>query len=179
VKELLSKYRGALFFILVFVILYLGLNSIYGLYIESHYPQVDPFTWLVSNHTIAILGLFYDNIQITLLDHSEMIPVFINDKAVLDIFEGCNSLNVMIVYVSFIIAFKGPLQKTIYYILGGMLAIYIMNILRLALLIESTQSFPDFFYYFHKYIFTASIYVIVFILWYFWTRQVSLSRSGE
>lgn len=176
-KDLFRQYRGALFFILVFVILYLGLNSIYGIFIESNYPKADPFTFLVSKHTIAVLGLFYDNIAIALPEQSKMIPIFINDQSVVNIFEGCNSLNVMIVYISFIVAFKGPLKQTFFFIVAGILLIYAMNIFRLALLIESAKSYPVFFYYFHKYIFTASIYLVVFIVWYFWTRQVSAAKA--
>lgn len=174
-KEIWKRHKSALLFIAVFIGIYLVFNTLYGIYIENYYPGPDPVTYLVSKQTIQFLSIFYEEINIIYPEQSNMIPVLINDIAVLEIFEGCNSLNVIFVYVSFIIAFRGNLKSTIAFLGIGILVIYIMNIARLSLLIISTQSFPDYFYFLHKYFFTASIYLVVFIIWYFWVKHVSKS----
>ena len=97
---------------------------------------------------------------------------------VLRVFEGCNGLNVMIVFASFIIAFGGRIKSILTFLLVGFFLLHIFNLLRIVLLYYTALYRPLFFYYFHKYFFTAVLYLAVFGLWIMWTRMKSKNSAA-
>ena len=170
--RIITENKQAILFLLKFLSAYFILNVFYGLYIEHYYPLADPLTRLVSNNTVRFISLFSEGVSIFNNLNSANVGIQLNGKTIINIFEGCNSLNVMIVYASFIIAFTGGLKKTLIFLAGGVAIIYLVNIARVVLLYEVSLYFPDQVYFFHKFLFTAIIYLFVFVLWYFWIEQV-------
>jgi exosortase family protein XrtF len=146
-------------------------NTLYGLYVEYFEPNADPITSVVTRHVALILSVFHDGVTIgsTIRTH---IPMFLNDDRIINVFEGCNGVNVMIVYVSFLVAFSGTWKKFLYFLLAGAAIIYVMNLVRVALLFEVALNFPNQLYFFHKFLFTGIIYAVVFVIWYFWIKSV-------
>jgi len=100
------------------------------------------------------------------------------ERSVLNIFEGCNGVNVMIVFIAFMVAFGGPVKKMLWFIPAGLLIIHLFNILRLVLLYYTDLYYEEWFYYFHKYLFTAILYIVVFILWAVWIMKI-VQRKGN
>ena len=90
----------------------------------------------------------------------------------MNIYEGCNAINVVIVFVAFMFAFSGPAKKLSWFIPLGIGIIYIANLLRVGLLFWVAQHYQRYFYYLHKYIFTALIYLVVLVLWGVWIKMV-------
>lgn len=166
----IQENKKAIQFLLVFVLVYLALNFIYGFYIQHYYPSSDPFTNWVATQVVFILRWFDGSIQSFISSYNGDIAIANDRENMIYIFEGCNGLNVMIVYVSFLIAFTGPLNSFLKFTLAGFIGIYILNLIRLVLLYGVTFYFPDQLYFFHKYLFTGIIYVAVFVFWYFWVR---------
>lgn len=176
-KQLLHQYKDSLLFIARFVGLYVFLNTIYGFFVEYYDPNPDPITSTVTEHVAKVLDLFHDKIN-TVPDATEPnIHLQLNGKNVVSVFEGCNSVNVMIVYIAFIVAFKGSLRATVKFSLIGLLFVYFINLLRVALLFEVAWFYPQHLYFFHKYLFTAVIYLIVFIIWFQWINRVKSEKS--
>jgi exosortase family protein XrtF len=170
--EFIKQNRKAIQFLLVFVGLYFALNTAYGFFIQYYYPTSDPFTRMVANQVIWILSVFDSSIIGYPSQFNEFIAVA-NDRAnMIYIFEGCNGLNVMIVYLSFLLAFTGSRKLIIQFVAMGLVGIYLLNLIRIVLLYDVAFYFPEQLYFFHKYLFTGIIYSIVFVLWYFWVRRV-------
>ncbi len=48
-----------------------------------------------------------------------------------------------------------------------------MNLARISLLFWVALYLPDLVYFVHKYLFTAILFVIVFVLWIVWVRKFS------
>jgi exosortase family protein XrtF len=168
----MKEQKAILFFLVKFVGLYLVLNTAYGLWISSYDPLPDPLTLSVTHHTVGLISLAEDNIEVGERPNSPSVPILQNNKSVVSVFEGCNSMNVMIVFVSFIVAFTGTLKKTILFGLAGILLIYVFNLFRVGMLFFIAKYYPHNLYFFHKYLFTALLYVMVFFLWYVWVKKI-------
>ena len=170
--NILKENKVAILFLLVFVALYVSMNTIYGLFIEYYSPQADPVTLNISKQVAWFLSWFDNTVNYTEVEGSRNILLSTNNRLVIRVFEGCNGINVMIVFVSFIIAFRGTLYQTIWFTLMGLVVIHVMNLGRVSLLYAVELYFPQYLYYIHKYLFTGFIYAVVFFIWYQWIKIV-------
>ncbi|MBA4056378.1 MAG: exosortase family protein XrtF [Marivirga sp.] len=167
----ISEFKPTIFFLVKFIGIYVVANLIYGAFVTAYSPGPDPFTKGVTVHTNAALQVcgwkttFQDN---TTKPTSELI---FENKRILAIYEGCNGVNVMIIFVAFLIAF-GPVTRTLFWFIPlGLAILHLMNLIRIALLFWVAIYLPDFMYFTHKYLFTAILYVVVFLLWVVWVRK--------
>jgi exosortase family protein XrtF len=169
---MIKEYREAILFLVKYVIIYLVLNTIYSYYVKIHAPYADPLTIIVTQHTQALLSLFDPGVSYHTEAGSPNVPVTRSGKTVMMVYEGCNSVNVMIVFVAFIISFKGPIKLFIRYFVLGLLAVYLINLFRLVGLYAVALHFAEGFYFFHKFFFTGVIYLVVFLIWYYWVADI-------
>jgi len=169
-KELVLKHKAVLLFVLKFSIIYLIGNTMYGLWIETYANVPDPITILISNHTSIILRLFNSDLLVQSSNIEPKVHFISNNDVIISVFEGCNGINVSIVFIAFVIAYGGKLLRTIWFIAIGLIGIYFINLLRIALLFYVAKHLPDLMYYTHKYIFTGIIYLFIFTLWYLWIK---------
>lgn len=177
--RLLQEFKPALLFLSKFVGFYLVANILYGLYIESWERRPDPITRVVTVHTSALLGLNADGISYADVSGAPKVALRESGDDILHIFEGCNGINVMIVFVAFVLAYGGRPLASVAFISGGLLILYLANLVRLAILFYLAWHESAQFYYFHKYVFTASLYGVVFALWAFWMYREHGNRSVE
>ncbi len=169
----MKEFKPAFQFLAVFLGLYLGLNIIYGLWISSYENQSDPVTRIVTEQTSWLLNLFGESTQTQRSQVTPTVSIMKDSRVALGVFEGCNSINVMIVFVAFLFAFKGSWKSMAWFLPLGLVLIYLANLTRVVLLFYVAEYWRQYFYYIHKYLFTAAIYLIVFILWWWWIEKVS------
>ena len=175
----IKENKKAIFFLLTFVGVYLALNTLYGFYVQYYMPASDSFTRAVTGQVVWFLGFFDSSVTYYPSAMTEYIPVANDRQNMIYVFEGCNGVNVLIVYFSFLVAFTGP-WKTLALFTGiGIAAIHFVNLLRIGLLYGVAFYFPEQLYFFHKYFFTGIIYIMVFILWYLWVRRVKPSDANQ
>lgn len=135
--------------------------------------EVDGFTKLVATQSQQVLSVF-DAHSYTLPNVKEpSVKLFYHDKWVARIIEGCNALSVIVLFISFVIAFTGKLKKTLIFIIIGSVIIHVFNILRIALLCVSIYNYPKMEHILHGVIFPLIIYGIVFLLWVVWVNKYS------
>jgi exosortase family protein XrtF len=79
----------------------------------------------------------------------------------------------MILFVSFLLSFSGKLKVTVLFILSGTLFIYVLNVIRIALLAVLLFRYPEKVHLLHGVIFPLTIYGFVFVLWVFWVNKFS------
>ena len=89
------------------------------------------------------------------------------------IIEGCNSVSIIILFLSFIIAFSGSLLNTVLFGLFGSILIYVVNILRIIALSVLYHKFPEYQTMLHNLVFPSIIYGLTFILWVTWVKFFS------
>ena len=128
---------------------------------------------MVSRNTEQVLQLFHGGPAIEESETHPYAKLFYNQKYVAKIIEGCNALSVIILYVSFIVAFSGKLKPTLLFVFGGSLLIYILNVLRIASLSALIFYFPEQEPFLHGVVFPLYIYGVVFILWLIWVNKFS------
>lgn len=130
-------------------------------------------TNLVAKQTENILFVLGYNTEV--LPHSDepSMKLFLDRKFTARIIEGCNSISVIILFLSFIVAFSGKLKTTFFYILSGSVLIYVMNLIRIVLLSLGLYHYPEYSEVLHKVIFPGVIYGMVFLLWIFWVNRFS------
>ncbi|MCC6833835.1 MAG: exosortase family protein XrtF [Cytophagales bacterium] len=166
----MSDTKGALRFLGVFLGLYFSLNIVYGLWITSYGHHADAITNLITRQTSIMLNLVGEETTINPSEDKPSVAIMKNGQKVIGVYEGCNSINVMIVFVAFVAAFKGSVKQRVWFVPLGLGIIYLTNLLRVALLYFVAEYWSHYFYYFHKYLFTAFIYLIVFVLWLWWMK---------
>ena len=102
-----------------------------------------------------------------------------NGKGIVSVYEGCNGLNVAIVFLAFLLAFGPYEKKLVWYAVLGLLILHLSNLLRIVLLFVVSIQMPHFLYFTHKYLFTAFIYFFVFLLWLGWVAKLTKSKDEQ
>lgn len=168
------EFKPTIFFLAKFIGMYIVANLLYGWYITAYQPQPDPLTQWVTEQSAWILS--HTGWRTIVVDHptKPTTTIFYHAKAIVSVYEGCNGLNVIIIFLSFLFAF-GPIKKSLgWFAALGILIIYVCNLLRIILLFFVTLYLPHFHYFMHKYLFTAIIYAVVFAMWLYWVKRHSL-----
>ena len=174
-KKYLILYRPFLIFLAKFFLTYLVLSLIYQGYLsrfDTH--AVDGITELVAKNTVQLVTLFEDDFYIKQISYTSYIMFYYNQQAVARMIEGCNAISVIILFISFVVSFSGKLKSTLLFILGGSVFVYILNIIRIALLCLALYWFPEQQSLLHEIVFPLFIYGVVFILWVVWVNKFSL-----
>jgi exosortase family protein XrtF len=169
VKEFIPAFR----FLATFLGLYLGLNLLYGWWITSYRGEADWATHLVTNQTSFILNVFGEQTSTQPKEGTPTVLILKESKIILSVFEGCNGINVMIVFFSFLFAYRGSWKSLAWFLPLGLFLIHVANLVRVVLLFYIAEYWQHYFYYVHKYLFTAAIYLVVFALWWWWMARVS------
>lgn len=173
-----QEFKPAFLFVGKFLGLYLVGNILYGIYIESFDNRVDSLTYEVTEQTAGFLGWCGEDVTVQQSTQRPTVSLLNSSQKVISVFEGCNGVNVMIVFVSFMIAFGGPGKALYLYTFLGLVLIHLVNIGRVSLLYYTAKEYRDYFYYLHKYFFTAILYGVVFMMWAFWIYKFNM-RGGR
>lgn len=152
------------------------LTFAYKLYLDysdgsTYYP--DYLTSLVAKQTDDLLHTFGYDAQIARHPDEPSMKLIINGKFVARVIEGCNSASVIILFISFVIAFAGKFKTTFFYVLAGSVLIYVVNLLRIVILSVGLYHYPWRREELHTVIFPLIIYGMVFLLWMFWVNRFS------
>ena len=175
-KNLFSTYRSVVIFLLLFLGSYVALSLVYGLYLDlsknGNYAP-DFITNLVAKQSSAVIESFGYSAQVVPHPNQPSMKLFVEGKFLARIVEGCNALSILILFVSFIIAFAQRWKKTVLYIFAGVVIIYAVNILRIAILAIALYNYPEYQHTLHGVIFPGIIYGMVFLLWLIWVRLLT------
>lgn len=177
VLPMLREFKPSLFFLLRFLAVYFAGNMIYGLFITSFENDADPITYLVTHQTSWLINLLGHSTSAQPNTYLPTVLLREQGETVLSVYEGCNGINVMVVFVAFLVAYSGPLQRMAWFLPLGLLIIHFSNLLRIGLLYFVSKFYESYFFYVHKYFFTAIIYVVVVALWIIWVRGLKKTKA--
>ena len=173
-KKYFLQYKPFLVFLASFFGCYILLTSFYQLYLNGFGSNnVDTITQVVAHNSEKIISWFFMRIQAESVVNEPFVRMYFQNEYIVRIVEGCNGISVIVLFISFIVAFSGSLKNTLLFIFGGTLFIYILNVLRIALLIVLMYYFPEYKHLLHGVLFPAIIYGAVFILWVIWVNKFS------
>ncbi len=134
---------------------------------------------MVANHSAQLLNLL--GLHVLVLP-STIVPnasLMLDGSVVVNVYEGCNAINVSILFIAFLFAYKGSFKKTFVFSVVGLISIYLFNLLRVGGLFLVALYFPNHLYLMHKFVFTGIIYAFVFGLWFIWVSKVNHKGHRE
>lgn len=173
-KKYFVQYKPFLVFLASFFGSYILLTLIYQLFLNGFgSTTVDSITELVAKNTEKVVSWFFMHVQTETVINEPFVRLYFQNKYIVRIVEGCNAISVIILYISFIIAFSGSFKNTLLFIFGGGVIIYILNVLRISLLVVLIYYYPEQKHIWHDLVFPAIIYGSVFILWIIWVKKFS------
>jgi exosortase family protein XrtF len=93
--------------------------------------------------------------------------------------DPCNGFSLFALFIIFMITYPGPWKQKLWYIPMGLIAIHLINAIRiaaLAYLLKENWQWLDFN---HNYTFTIIVYGMVFLLWYIWAVKYAAPYIKE
>ena len=179
IKDFYNEFKPAILFLLRFGATFGILSLLYGYWVQSYGAHPDGATKAVAAQVKGILQWLYDTVTTSPREGDPSVDVFINGTYSISVFEGCNGVAIFNLFFSFLVGFWGGFKKLAWYTLLGAVVIHIANLARLVLLAKFALTNSQLFHFTHKYLFTLSIYAIVFVLWYFWITKVNpIKKTG-
>ena len=174
----MKKKRIIIKFLLKFFVTYFLLLAVYSIYLKQTQQKGDVFSCDPMTETVAYqthkLAKFLGFNTYTGQHESELsMKFFVGDVYASRVVEGCNSISIIILFLTFIIAFSGSLKATILFGIVGTIVIYVVNIFRILILSLLMYKYPDYQYFLHSLLFPGIIYGTTFILWIVWVNKFS------
>lgn len=164
----LSELRPSLLFLGKFIGFYLVVSFMYGWWVTRYEPRPDPATQWAASQAAAVLRA--GGYPVTTVPHDSRPAerVLLDGHSILSVYEGCNGINVWIIFAGFMLAVARPASRLAWFVLAGSAIIFLLNLGRLLALFFVAVKYPEALYFVHKYLFTALLYGAVFAMWYFW-----------
>lgn len=180
--ELLGKYKMLILLVGKFFLTYLILTLLYSWYLNPYITDLkvaDPFTGWVSDTVGYIMrgvGFDAENHQI---EGETFRRFYLNGFYCSRVNEGCNAISVMIVFVSFVVAFGKKIISTVLYVLLGLVLLHATNLFRISLLNYIFTYYPEYEKVSHDILFPLIIYGMVIILWLIWVKYFLTSTKAN
>lgn len=176
-KDYIIQFKPFLLFLTKFIVCYLVLSILYQAYLDTfdvkNY-EVDGITQLVAEQSNYVLSLFNSDSYILPNLVEPSVKLYYHGKWVARIIEGCNAISIIILFISFVLAFTGKLKQMVFFILSGIVIIHVFNIIRIVLLSMAIFHYPKSQHFLHGVVFPLFIYGVVFGLWVIWVNKFSL-----
>ena len=170
--------RNTVLFLIRFFVTYFILFGTYSFYLNKTQQKegvfsCSPITKAVANQTKTLLSVFDYNVEI--LQHTEemSMKVILNNTYVSRVIEGCNSISIIILFIAFIVAFRGGIKETIIFGVIGSIIIYGVNIVRISFLTAMIYEYQHYQDVLHNIVFPLIIYGTTFLLWIVWVHKFS------
>ena len=175
-RALYREYKPVIFFLLRFLGVYVLGNIIHGFWVASFGNSPDPYTAMVTENAAWVLRLLGFDSNTTVVMGMPKVALELSNHTVININEGCNAINVSILFLAFLVAYRGTWKRTIIFGLVGFVLIYLFNLIRIVGLFWVAEFRPDFLPFTHKYLFTGIIYAFVFGLWFIWIKWFAYKK---
>ncbi len=169
---MLKEFRPTILFLVKFGVIFVLGSFFYASYVsgfqQEENPKPDPFTDWVAHQTNSILQVFGQDSHLWYPETEPIVVIYITgyEEDNVSFYEGCNGLNIMILFVAFVVAFGNRYRRAIRFIPAGILAIHVFNLFRLSMLALLATWSSGLFHFVHKFAFTGVIYAFVLFLWY-------------
>ncbi len=192
----IQEFKPAIMFLVKFLVSFVSLSLLYSFvylkpYKAAKYP--DPMTRWVTDQSVWSLNLLNFNAHAEIkpkdgdieetakgmFKTDESVYILYGEKDTVRVVEGCNGLAVMILFLAFIVAFAGPWQRKVWFIILGIIIIHLANIFRISLLSYISTQFELSDYKIQKHLFTTFIYLFVFGLWYWWVNSINAAKPAK
>ena len=108
----------------------------------------------------------------------EISQIYHNDRKVLYVEDGCNGLELMVLYIGFIVCMPSNIWRKVLFIGAGVVILHMANILRSMALIYIHEYHEAYFDFAHTYVFKLVLYAVTFILWVLYARKIQIFHEA-
>jgi exosortase/archaeosortase family protein len=105
------------------------------------------------------------NSNYRLVEKTTVSSIYLGTKKLIGVEDGCNALELYVLYIGFLFCFMKNKPIFYKYLFGGVFFIFLLNIIRILLLLFINMKYSLLFDFTHHYLFSAIVYVSIFILW--------------
>ncbi len=174
----MKKHKNIIIFLIKFFATYFILFAIYAVYLQNSQQKENGFktasiTTKVAEQTVDFLEFIGYHADYLQHEKELSVKLLIENQYTARVIEGCNSISLIILFLSFIVAFAGSIKATVLFAFLGSVFIYIINILRIAFLTVMIYKYPNQQEFLHNIIFPIIIYGAIFLLWVLWVNKFS------
>ena len=131
---------------------------------------VNPYTTLVSHEARLVLNLLGEGAVVSG-------QVLSSPRFSVAIFNGCNGLEAILIFVSGVVAFPASWRRKLVGIVVGFLAIQAFNVVRVVSLFYVGALRPQWFSVSHVFIWQSLVIVFGVVLWLVWARRYAVERA--
>jgi exosortase family protein XrtF len=125
--------------------------------------------------TAKVVSIFYPGAYAWLNGIKALIVI--NGKKALGISDPCNALEIYVLYIAFLFCYPAANKRRFQFVLIGIPAIFVMNVVRCCLLTWLNEEHRGWFDISHHYLFTTIMYLLVFYLWLLFSKKNSGSAA--
>jgi exosortase family protein XrtF len=168
-------------------ILFVVWKGLYLLFWSEQRTIDDPLTQIVSKHSVWVLNTIVPDHQFTSkpkialknfegeIQVSRVSMIYSDGKAIMNIADECNGLELFILYFGFLLAMPASIKRKIWFGLAGIFIIHAVNVIRCVGLGLLLMNWDTYFDIAHHYIFKIMVYSTIFILWIWFSKNLSFS----
>jgi exosortase family protein XrtF len=166
-------------FLILASLLYFILYLIYQFVVKKYTWYDQKFIGqIIAGADMVLQRLGYTTFKV--LQDRDMQVIGIDGSNGVWIGSNCNAITLFTLFSVFIIAYPGAQKHKWWFIPAGMLAIHLLNILRVVALALLSLKAPEYLDFNHTYTFTFLIYGFIFYLWMIWINRFShAEKSAE
>lgn len=176
--------RFLIIFFVVFVVCYYGLQFITGLAVDGglYSPFVEKHinvgAW-IRTALINSCKYFLSIFGIETIRTNEYVIQMVGGRGVRIVY-GCLGFGVMSFWIAYVIATVAKTQKKVAWLFAGLLLLWFINIIRISLVLVSTNKGWDFpFGWDHHLWFNIIAYAAIFTMMYFFEKSIKTHKSIE
>ena len=159
-------------------ILFIIWKMLYILWLRPQGILDAPLTNAVGVSTVGVLNLFAEDSRFKPVRSfpaagleedagpGGVVDIYRDKENTLSIASACNGLEIMMLYAGFLFCFPAPAARRWTFLGIGLALIFLLNIIRCALLVWIFLRYRQYLDFSHHFLFTFIVYICVFLLWY-------------
>jgi exosortase H (IPTLxxWG-CTERM-specific) len=132
---------------------------------------VNPYTTLVAHEARLVLNLLGEGATVSG-------QVLSSPRFSVAIFNGCNGLEAILIFVSGVVAFPASWRRKLVGVAVGFVAIQAFNVVRVVSLFYVGALRPQWFSVSHVFVWQSLVIVFGVVLWLVWARRYATERAN-
>lgn len=163
------KNRRELTFLILFVVLLGGSFTLISLnWVNDH--VIEPFTGGIAKVSGATLDLLGQDVRM-------QGTIIRGRRFAVNIRNGCNGVEAMLIFLAAVLAFPAPWRARLLGLVVGVVAIQVVNLIRVVALYLTGAYFPSWFDASHTVVWQTVVILFSVLLWILWANRLAAPRE--
>ena len=98
--------------------------------------------------------------------------IYFHGRNIVSIEDGCNGLELIVLYIGFIVCMPAATKRKVNFIITGTILIYVVNVIRCAGVAYIILYYPKYADFAHHYVFTFIVYGLIIAMWLIFSKKL-------